>query len=139
MPTKEGFSTPEERARLKELRREANRKAWAERNKKVTKETEKTVPITTPAGSKARMQEFKEQLLHAPIATTVIRKVIDIARNDEHPGQMAALKMCIDRMLPVSMFEEKKDGSRTAIQITISGIGEKPVIEGESEVISDDV
>ena len=50
-------------------------------------------------------------------------KLIEIAQNDDHPGQMAALKMAVDRILPASVFEAKKDGSRVAVNITISGLG----------------
>jgi hypothetical protein len=51
--------------------------------------------------------------------------VIEIALNDEHPGQMAALKMCLDRTLPVSLFDQDK-GQRSAITINITGIGQEP-------------
>ena len=53
--------------------------------------------------------------------------MIEIALNDEHPGQMAALKMCIDRTLPVSMFEKDKS-QRSAVTISITGIGGEPTI-----------
>ena len=55
----------------------------------------------------------------------VAQKVIQIALNDEHPGQMAALKMCLDRTLPVSWFDQDK-GQRSAITINITGIGQEP-------------
>jgi hypothetical protein len=42
--------------------------------------------------------------------------------NDEHPAQLAAIKLCMDRMLPVSMFE-KEGKQRSAVNITITGIG----------------
>lgn len=106
----------EERKALKEQRRLENR-ARHEAGIKARK------PIGTPTGNKQRIQEFKERLLSAPVGESIIRKVIEVAQNDEHPGQIAALKMCMDRLLPTSLFEEKKDGARTAIQITISGIG----------------
>jgi hypothetical protein len=57
----------------------------------------------------------------------VAEKVIQIALNDEHPGQMAALKMCMDRTLPVSMFEKDKS-QRSAVTINITGLGEAPTI-----------
>jgi hypothetical protein len=57
----------------------------------------------------------------------VAQKVIDIALNDDHPGQMAALKMCIDRTLPISMFEKDKS-QRSAVTINITGLGESPTI-----------
>ncbi len=61
----------------------------------------------------------------------VAEKVIQIALNDEHPGQMAALKMCMDRTLPIGMFEKDKN-QRSAITINITGLGETPtVIEPE--------
>jgi hypothetical protein len=60
---------------------------------------------------------------------------VEIALNDDHPGQMAALKMCIDRTLPVSMFEKDKS-QRTAVTISITGIGvvETPVIDQVEDV-----
>ena len=116
------------RKKLKDERRAANR---AKHEAMQKKESAKTA-ITTASGKKQRIEEYKERLLAAPVAETMIRKLIEIAQNDEHPGQMAALKMAIDRIVPSSVFEEKKDGARTAIQITISGIGESmKAVEGE--------
>ena len=65
----------------------------------------------------------------------VVEKVVEIALNDDHPGQMAALKMCIDRTLPVSMFEKDKS-QRTAVTISITGIGviETPVVDQVEDV-----
>jgi len=57
----------------------------------------------------------------------VAQKVIEIALNDEHPGQMAALKMCLDRTLPVSLFDQDK-GQRSAVTINITGLGQEPTI-----------
>lgn len=117
----------ERRRKLKEEKRQKNREAWATRNEKRMASMAISAPLTSEA-NKSRVQEFKRMLLHAPIGESVIRKVIDIARNDEHPGQMAAIKICMDRLLPVSLFEEKKDGARTAIEIKISGIGEEKTV-----------
>jgi hypothetical protein len=126
-----------ERFALKEKQREKNRERYRlEQEKvkglKVVPEDTTRKPISTQAGMKQRMAEFKEQLLHAPIATSVIRTVLEIARDPKHPGQMAALKMCMDRMLPVSMFEETKETGRVSIQVNISGLADSGnVIEGE--------
>ena len=57
----------------------------------------------------------------------VAQKVIEIALNDEHPGQMAALKMCLDRTLPVSLFDQDK-GQRSAVTINITGLGQEPIV-----------
>jgi hypothetical protein len=57
----------------------------------------------------------------------VAQKVIEIALNDEHPHQLVALKMCLDRTLPISMFEKDKS-QRSAVTINITGLGQEPTI-----------
>lgn len=84
-----------------------------------------------PPGDAARINEFKARLL-ATSGDKVINKIIDIALDDEHQGQMAALKMCMDRVLPVSYFEKDKNGSgRSSVSITITGVGGETTIVGE--------
>lgn len=85
-----------------------------------------------PPGDAARINEFKARLL-ATSGDKVINKIITIALDDEHPGQMAALKMCMDRVLPVSYFEkDKATGGKSAVSITITGVGgETKIIGGE--------
>lgn len=87
-----------------------------------------------PPGDAARINEFKARLL-ATSGDKVISKIIDIALDDDHQGQMAALKMCMDRVLPVSYFEKDKNGSgRSAVSITITGVGgETTIVGGEQE------
>jgi hypothetical protein len=58
---------------------------------------------------------------------------VEIVFNDEHPGQMAALKMCIDRTLPVSMFEKDKS-QRNAITINITGLGVEPTVIDQEDI-----
>ena len=54
---------------------------------------------------------------------------------DGHPVQGAALKMCLDRVLPLSYFEKTKDGSSTPqISINITGIS-SPSVSAEETVI----
>lgn len=86
-----------------------------------------------PKGDAARMNEFKARLL-ATSGQKVIDKVVEAALTDGHPAQTAAMKMCMDRVLPVSYFEkEKKDGNKAGISITISGVGGTTVIGGTSD------
>jgi len=86
-----------------------------------------------PPGDAARINEFKARLL-ATSGDNVINKIIEIAQNDEHPGQMAALKMCMDRVLPLSYFEkDKATNGRSSVSITITGIGGDTTIVGEEE------
>ena len=83
-------------------------------------------PAVLPKTDHQRIKELKELMIRSG-GKDVAEKVIQIALNDEHPGQMAALKMCMDRTLPVSMFEKDKS-QRSAINITISGLGEQPQV-----------
>ena len=91
-----------------------------------------------PAGDAARINEFKARLL-ATSGDKVINKIIQIAMDDEHQGQMAALKMCMDRVLPLSYFDkDKNNGGRSAVNITITGVGGDTQIIGgtdDSDVI----
>lgn len=73
-----------------------------------------------------KVQELKDKLLMSPEGSRIVQKVIDKALNDEDPNQMTALKLCLDRILPVSMFEKAKD-SRAAIQINITGLNDVQV------------
>ena len=87
-------------------------------------------PAILPKTDHQRIKELKELMIRSG-GKDVAEKVIQIALNDEHPGQMAALKMCMDRTLPVSMFEKDKS-QRSAVTISITGLGEAPkVIEAE--------
>ena len=79
--------------------------------------------VGRPKGDAARINELKARLL-ATSGDKVINKVIAIALEDGHPVQSAALKMCMDRVLPVSYFDKKNDtGGRNAVSITITGVG----------------
>ena len=91
-------------------------------------------PATLPKTDNQRIKELKELMIRSG-GKDVAEKVIQIALNDEHPGQMAALKMCMDRTLPVSMFEKDKS-QRSAVTINITGLGETPSIisSGEDDV-----
>jgi len=78
--------------------------------------------VGRPPGDAARINEYKARLLAAPTANRIIDKLIQIANNDEHPGQMAALKMAVDRILPASAFEKDKEGNRPQITINVTGM-----------------
>ena len=130
------IATPVKELTRKEKSR-LNKEAWKERNKNpVVKARE---PIGTPKGNKQRMQEFKEMLLTDVNGAKVLRKSMEIAMNDDHPGQATMLKEMLARMVPVSLFEPKKGGNRIAVQINITGIGESPItIDNDTGEVSDD-
>jgi hypothetical protein len=83
----------------------------------------------------ARINELKARLL-ATTGDKVINKIVEAALTDGHPSQTAAMKMCMDRVLPLSYFEKEKDGTgRTGINITITGVGGDTTIVGTDEPI----
>jgi hypothetical protein len=83
--------------------------------------------VGRPAGDQARIAELKARLL-ATTGDRVINKIVEIAMSDGHPVQGAALKICIDRVLPLSLFEKDGKGQRGAVTINITGLTEaKPV------------
>lgn len=133
-------SAAKERAKAR-TKKENYKKEMAVRNQIVPMREDGTMApkraLGTPIGNKQRMQEFKNKLLTEENGNKVLMKVLEVAMDDEHPGQSAALKMCLDRMLPTSMFDETKAASdRPSIQINITGIGENQVspakvIDGE--------
>jgi hypothetical protein len=83
-----------------------------------------------PQGDNGRIQELKARLL-ATTGDKVINKIVSIAMDDTHSGQMAALKMCMDRVLPTSLFEKDAKGQRNAVTINITGIGDAKVEAAE--------
>ena len=83
-------------------------------------------PAILPKTDHQRIKELKELMIRSG-GKDVAEKVIQIALNDDHPGQMAALKMCMDRTLPIGMFEKDKN-QRSAITINITGLGEQPQV-----------
>jgi hypothetical protein len=86
-----------------------------------SKNTKKALGRPKELGTK--VQELKERLLNSADSTKLVNKVIAKALNDEDKDQMVALKLCLDRILPVSMFEKARE-SRSAIQINIVGLNE---------------
>jgi hypothetical protein len=78
--------------------------------------------VGRPAGDAARINEFKARLLGTSgdkIIETLIHKALD--PNDK--DQIAALKMCVDRVLPLSMFDAAKNsGVSPQISINITGL-----------------
>jgi hypothetical protein len=93
-------------------------------------------PAILPKTDHQRIKELKELMIRSG-GKDVAEKVIQIALNDDHPGQMAALKMCMDRTLPIGMFEKDKS-QRSAITINITGLGQEPqIIDAQPDDITD--
>lgn len=78
-----------------------------------------------------------KKLLLENESDNVIKKMIEVALTDGHPVQGAALKMCVDRMLPVSEFESEGKGGITTVIIDRS-CGGKVIIKQGGGVIEMD-
>lgn len=90
--------------------------------------------VGRPKGDAGRLQEFKERLL-ATGGTRILDKMIQIALDDNHPGQMAAIKLAMDRILPASVFDSAKSGGGTPqINISISALGAPQSVETAVDV-----
>ena len=103
------------------------------RPKKTDIEAKKTRALRgRPPGEAARIKEFHARLLATSgekVISTIIRKALD----DNDKDQVACLRMCVDRVLPMSYFEKEKQAGRGGINITISGLN------GTTEVTEADV
>jgi len=90
-------------------------------------------PAILPKTDHQRLKELKELMIRSG-GKDVAQKVIEIALNDDHPHQLVALKMCLDRTLPVSLFEKDKS-QRSAVTISITGLGIEPTVIDQAEDI----
>jgi hypothetical protein len=79
-----------------------------------------------------QLHALKAELLTHKNAKTFVNKLFDIAMDDDHDGQMQAMKMVADRLLPNAGFalDSKKS---TAVQINISGLQVSSVDTSEKE------
>ena len=88
--------------------------------------------VGRPPGEAARIKEFYARLLTTS-GETVINTVLKKALGDTDKDQIACLKMCMDRMLPVSYFEKDKDARRGNVSIQISMVGDAKAIVDQTE------
>lgn len=94
--------------------------------------------VGRPPGEAARIKEFYARLLSTSgekVIETVLRKAMD----DQDKDQVACLKMCMDRLLPVSHFEKQGQGRSNAIQVQIVTTGTPQIAARETEQIDYEV
>jgi hypothetical protein len=81
--------------------------------------------IGRPPGDKAIMDEYKARMLNSPKSAKVLETILNAALDDNHKNQAVAWKLVIDRVVPVSAFEQAKQGnSAPAISINIMGLNQ---------------
>ena len=89
-----------------------------------------------PKGDYTLARELCARMLVAN-SDRMMQTLVNMALTDGHPQQIAALKMCLDRALPISYFEEKKaeGGGAGGITINISGLTTSANISTSDDVV----
>lgn len=95
--------------------------------------------IGRPKGDAAIINEYKARMLTSPKSAKVLESIFDAALNNDHKNQAAAWKLIVDRIVPVSAFEQAKQGnSAPSVSINIMGLGQASTVVNEDDV-SDNV
>ena len=91
----------------------------------------KAIPVMTRREQTERLHALKAKFLSNRKLGPLVEKMFDIAMDDTHDGQMQAIKMIADKILPTQSFTgESKKSSAVNINITglqVEAVAEKPV------------
>lgn len=80
--------------------------------------------VGRPKGDADAIKEYKARLLASPKSRKVLDSILNAALDDDHKNQAAAWKLLVDRLMPLSYFDkDKANGGRSAVNITITGVG----------------
>jgi len=80
--------------------------------------------VGRPKGDADAIKEYKARLLASPKSKKVLDSILNAALDDDHKNQAAAWKLLVDRLMPLSYFDKDKvSGGRSAVNITITGVG----------------
>ena len=97
----------------------------------LTHNNQKALPVRTRREQTERLYALKAKFLSNRKLGPLVEKMFDIAMDDTHDGQMQALKMIADKILPTQSFTgESKKSSAVNINITglqVEAVAEKPV------------
>jgi len=112
----------------------SKRKAGRPKKSELT-EIKESRSVGRPKGEAAIINEYKLRMLNSPKSAKVLEAIYDAALNDEHKAQAAAWKLILDRVLPISAFEQaKQNGGTPQISINISSVG-APTVSTANNVI----
>jgi hypothetical protein len=90
--------------------------------------------VGRPKGDADAIREYKARLLASPKSRKVLDSILNAALDDEHKNQAAAWKLLVDRLMPLSYFDkDKMGGGKSAVNITITGVGGDTTIIGDKE------
>jgi len=114
-----------------------DRKADLKARKKAVRDTaraeKQALAKMTRSQQQIRLAELKTEFLTHSSLDKYVKKLFDMALDDDHSGQTAAIKIIADRILPTASFSSEQK-SNAAVQINITGltvdkVEEKPVNE----------
>ena len=98
------------------------------------------LPRGRPKGDAAIINEYKSRMLSSPKSRLVLESIFDAALDNEHKNQAAAWKLVVDRIMPLSYFEKDKiGGGKSAINISITGIGGETIVSSGDSAIDGEV
>lgn len=117
----------DEKAAAHKAKREA-RKAKAKAG--LTHNNRKALPMMSRREQTERLHELKAQFLSNKRLGPLVEKLFDVAMDDDHPGQMQAMKVITDKILPTQSFSSESKKS-SAVQINISGLQVSAIEEKE--------
>ena len=101
----------------------------------VAKKSKNRGTVGRPKGDKAIIDEYKARMLNSPKSAKVLESILNAALNDDHKNQAAAWKLVVDRIIPVSAFEQTKQGSGTpSISINITGLNQVSTVVQEDDI-----
>ncbi len=108
--------------------------------KKVTKVVRRGRPpkVSIVANTdKARQQQLLAALLHSK-GERIIKQILEHALDTESPYHKDCLRMCVDRVLPMSYFDKNKDGvGNKGVTIQILGVNEPKIIASSDDDVDD--
>ena len=87
----------------------------------LTHNNQKALPMMSRREQTERLHELKAQFLSNKKLGPLVEKLFDIAMDDDHDGQMQAMKTITDKILPTQSFSSESKKS-SAVQINISGL-----------------
>jgi hypothetical protein len=101
----------------------------------VAKKSKNRGTLGRPKGDKAIIDEYKARMLNSPKSARVLETILNAALDDNHKNQSAAWKLVVDRIIPVSAFEQTKQGSSApTVSINIMGLGQASAVVEQDDV-----
>ena len=91
--------------------------------------------VGRPKGTAGIIAEYRDRMLASPKSRKVMDAIFDAALDNDHKNQAAAWKLIVDRIMPISAFEQdlKRSGGKSGITINIQGLGENVNISGSED------